>query len=340
MLSAGRSMPTPSGSRLSRRDFLAAMSAGVAAGCGRQAPFDRRAFTVPDRSAVGLFAAPGYAADLGDLIFRGFRELGVNVAQRRVFLKPNMVEYEPGTAINTHPAAVAGAIAACRRAGAAEVVVGEGPGHRRDIEYLLSSTGLYDRLRDEQVRFVDLNHDDVKMVPTKSWYTNLREVALPVSLLQSDFVITMPKLKTHHWAGMTCSMKNLFGVVPGAVYGWPKNLLHVRGIFESILDLTATIQPHLTIVDAITAMEGDGPIMGKPRPLGFIAIGSDLPAVDATCARVIGLDPAKVPYLRVASSYLGNIDERRIEQRGEPLQRYAARFELIPSLEQLRLPDR
>jgi uncharacterized protein (DUF362 family) len=218
-------------------------------------------------------------------------------------------------------------------------VVGEGPGHRRDIEYLLSSTGLYERLQEERVRFVDLNHDDVKVVPTKSWHTNLRELALPVSVLQSDFVITMPKLKTHHWAGMTCSMKNLFGVVPGAVYGWPKNLLHFRGLFESILDLTATIQPQLAIVDAVTAMEGDGPIMGKPRPLGFIAIGTDLPAVDATCARVIGLDPAKLPYLPPASRYLGNIDPRRIEQRGERVDRYATRIELIPSLEQLRLQD-
>jgi uncharacterized protein (DUF362 family) len=87
-------------------------------------------------------------------------------------------------------------------------------------------------------------------------------------------------------------------------------------------------------------MEGDGPIMGKPRPLGFIAIGSDLPAVDATCARVIGLDPARVPYLPQASRYLGNIDPRRIDQRGESPGRFATRFDLIPSLEHLRLPER
>ena len=53
----------------------------------------------------------------------------------------------------------------------------------------------------------------------------------------------MPKLKTHHWAGLTCSMKNLFGTVPGAVYGWPKNILHAHGIPNSIVDLVATIRP-------------------------------------------------------------------------------------------------
>jgi uncharacterized protein (DUF362 family) len=322
--------------RLSRRDFIAALSVPLlSVGCGRS--FDPRHFHLPESSAVGLFPASGYAVDFADLIFRGLRELGVSVTGRRVFLKPNMVEYEPGTAINTHPHVVAGAAIACQKAGASEVVVGEGPGHRRDIEYILTSTGLSDQLREQRIRFVDLNHDDVAIVPLQSWFTGLRELALPVTLLESDFVISMPKLKTHHWAGMTCSMKNLFGTVPGAVYGWPKNLLHVHGIPNSILDLTATIRPHLAIVDAVTAMEGDGPIMGRPRPLGFIAMGADLVAVDATCARVIGLDPEKLDYLKPAAQFLGVIDPLRIEQRGESPDRYATRFDVVPALESLRL---
>jgi uncharacterized protein (DUF362 family) len=121
-------------------------------------------------------------------------------------------------------------------------------------------------------------------------------------------------------------MKNFFGVVPGAVYGWPKNLLHLRGIEHSIVDLVATLRPALTIVDAVTAMEGDGPIMGHARPMGFIAVGRDLPAVDATLARIIGLEPRKMPYLGLAGQYLGNIGEDRIEQRGEGVARYRARF--------------
>ena len=322
--------------RLSRRDFIAALSVPLlAAGCTR--PFDPRRFHVPASSTVGLFPASNYDLDFADLIYRGFQELGVRLAGRRVFLKPNMVEYELGTAINTHPQVIAGAAIACQRAGASQVIVGEGPGHRRDIEYLLTSTGLSDLLREERIRFVDLNHDDVEIVPLKSWFTGLHEMALPVTLLESDFVISMPKLKTHHWAGITCSMKNLFGTVPGAVYGWPKNPLHVHGIPDSILDLTATIRPHLAIVDAVTAMEGDGPIMGRPRSLGFVAMGSDPVAVDATCARVIGLDPYKIDYLKPAGQFLGNLDASRIEHRGEPMARYATRFDVIPALESLRL---
>jgi uncharacterized protein (DUF362 family) len=321
---------------LSRREFVTALSVALlGSACGPS--FDPRRFHVPRASAVGLFPAGSYAVDFADLIFRGFQELDISLTGRRVFLKPNMVEYELDTAINTHPRVVAGAAIACRRAGASEVVVGEGPGHRRDMEYLLTSTGLSDQLREQRIRFVDLNHDDVAIVPLQSWFTGLKELALPVSLLDSDFVISLPKLKTHHWAGITCSMKNLFGTVPGAVYGWPKNPLHVHGISNSILDLTATIRPHFAIVDAVTGMEGDGPIMGRPRFLGFIAMGSDPVAVDATCARVIGLDPEKIDYLKPAAEFLGNIDARRIEQRGESPARYAARFDVVSDLEHLRL---
>jgi uncharacterized protein (DUF362 family) len=324
---------------LSRRTFLTLpAAAALAASCRRSGPpFVESDFVLPDRSAVGLFPAPTYAVDFADVILRGLNELGVNVAGRSVLLKPNIVEYEEAHAINTHPLVVAGAATAMLRAGASEVVVAEGPGHRRDIEYLLTSTGLFDYLRDTGVRFVDLNHDDVQEVPLRSWFTGLRSMSLPVSLLRADFVVSLPKLKTHHWAGMTCSMKNFFGVVPGAVYGWPKNLLHIRGIPASILDLVATVRPSLSIVDAVVGMEGDGPIMGQARPLGFIAMGRDLPAVDATCARVIGIDPAKVTYLDAAGHFLGNIDPTRIDQRGENPDRYRTSFALIDSMASIRL---
>lgn len=281
--------------------------------------------------------ATSYSKDLADVIYRGLDLLRADVKGRSVLLKPNLVEYEAGTIINTNPALIAGAAEAFLQYGAREVVVAEGPGHRRDIEYLLVATGLFDYLKDLRLRFVDLNHSDVQRVGLRSRYMKLDELALPVDVLQADVVVSMAKLKTHHWAGMTAGMKNLFGVVPGAVYGWPKNVLHFRGIEQAILDLNATIQPGLTIVDAIVAMEGDGPIMGKPRAVGFVAMGQDVVAVDATCARVIGLDPAKMNYLRVASDYLGHLAESRIDQVAESPARYRTRFEMLEQFRELQL---
>jgi uncharacterized protein (DUF362 family) len=132
-------------------------------------------------------------------------------------------------------------------------------------------------------------------------------------------------------------MKNLFGTVPGAVYGWPKNILHRHGIDNSIVDLNATIRPHFTIVDAVVAMEGDGPIMGRPRPLGCLVMGSDLVAVDATSARMIGLDPTQLPYLRDAGRFLGHVDARHIELRGETFARFATQFDVIDRFRSIRL---
>jgi uncharacterized protein (DUF362 family) len=325
------------GVRLSRRTFLAGLplAAAVVAAC--RPPYRKEDFVLPDRSPVALLPASGYDIDFADVIERGLALFDLPVRGRRVFLKPNLVEYEAGTVINTNPHVVAGAAEAFLRAGASEVVVGEGPGHRRDIEYLLTATGLSDVLADLRIRFVDLNHDDVVRVPLASRFTGLRELSLPAELLQSDIIVSMPKLKTHHWAGLTASMKNFFGVVPGAVYGWPKNLLHLKGIPNSIVDINATVRPHFTIVDGVTAMEGDGPIMGRPRALGMLAMGTDLVAVDATCARIIGLDPWKIPYLQEASAFLGNVHTDRIVSIGESPSRYETRFDVVEHLGTLRL---
>jgi uncharacterized protein (DUF362 family) len=321
----------------SRREFFGAVTMSLLAASCRRPPYDARQFQLPAVSPVGLFPAEDYTADFKEIIGRGLRELGIDVRGRRVFLKPNLVEYESQTAINTHPLVVAGAALAFRTAGAREVVVGEGPGHRRDMEYLVTQTGLFDQLRENRIRFIDLNHDDVRWVPLRSRFTGLEALALPVELLQADFIVSMPKLKTHHWAVMTAGMKNFFGAVPGAVYGWPKNILHFKGIDNSILDLNATIRPNLSIVDAVTAMEGDGPIMGRPRHVGFIGMGADVVAMDATCARVMGLDPSKIPYLGEAARFLGNIDAERIQHRGEPLSRYAATFDVLDHFKSIRL---
>ena len=310
---------------ISRRALLLAAPAAVLASACRR-PYRSADFVLPDRSVVGLFPAASYDVDLVDVISRGLQTLNVKVKGLRVLLKPNLVEYEAGTIINTHVNVVGAAAHAMLSAGAREVVVAEGPGHRRDLEYLLVSTGLYDHLKDLKLRFVDLNVDDVRSVRLRSQFTKLEDIQLPAQLLQADLVVTMPKLKTHHWAVMTASMKNLFGVVPGAVYGWPKNILHFHGIDNSIVDLTATVRPQLSIVDGIVGMEGDGPIMGTPRAVGVIAMGTDPVAVDATCARLIGLDPSRLDYLSSASAFLGNLDTRRIEQRGESLARYQSDF--------------
>jgi uncharacterized protein (DUF362 family) len=81
--------------------------------------------------------------------------------------------------------------------------------------------------------------------------------------------------------------------------------------------------------------------MGRPRAGGFIGMGPDVVAVDATCARVIGLDPGKIPHLCEAGRFLGNIDVKRIQHRGEALSKYETMFDIVEHFKIIRLrPNR
>jgi uncharacterized protein (DUF362 family) len=166
---------------------------------------------------------------------------------------------------------------------------------------------------------VDLNRDEVRKVPLQSPFTGLDCLWLPRTVLASDFIVSMPKVKTHHWAGITLSMKNLFGAVPGVAYGWPKNLLHCRGIDRSILDINAAVPAHFVIADGIVGMEGNGPLHGSPRNLGRIVLADDPVAADFICTRLMGLNPLAVNYLARAAEFLGNGSPQRIVHLGEML---------------------
>jgi uncharacterized protein (DUF362 family) len=326
-----------------RRTFLRAVLGGTVAashfGCRTaEAPrWDAAAFRPSARARVALLGARGYDGPLEATIAEGIRLTAVPVRGRRVVVKPNLVEYDPEGVINTHPAVVAATVVALRRLGAREVVVAEGPGHRRDTEYLLAASGLGATLRDVGARYVDVNLDAVRPVALRSRFTALGRLYLPATVLDADLLVSMPKLKTHHWAGVTLAMKNMFGIVPGAVYGWPKNVLHWQGIGNSILDINAALtMPRLAIVDGIVGMQGNGPIQGQARPAGVLAFGTDWVAVDATCTRVMGLVPERVGYLAQAGAFLGVADEGRIEQVGEPVGRFATPFDVIDAFASLR----
>lgn len=292
------------------------------------------------KSAVHIAPVTDYNADLADILARQYENFRAEVPLKgkRVVLKPNMVEYHRNKVINTNPNVVAAVIDLCLREGAAEVIVAEGPGHWRNVEYLVSASGLGDVLRTYKVPFVDLNHDEPIQRPNRGRFTKLEHIYLAQTIATADVVISLPKLKTHHWVGATLSLKNLFGTVPGICYGWPKNELHWRGIHNSIVDIASTRLPNLAIVDGIVGMEGDGPLNGTPVASGVIVMGSDLVAVDATCCRLMQLAPEKIDYLRMAAGLrLGWVPESRIEQRGEVIAARRRPFAVIKQFEELQV---
>lgn len=287
-------------------------------------------------SKVAIRRAANYEANLVDLLLETLQEFSLDVHAKRVLLKPNFVEPDPRGVINTHPAVVSAARECFLRLGAREVKVGEGPGHERDTEAIIESIRLRDYLGPLLGVFVDLNLDDVAPVALRTRASNLKEICFPKTVLNADFVVSMPKLKTHHWVGVTLSLKNMFGVIPGCCYGWPKNVLHWAGIGRAILDINATLRPDFAIVDGIVGMEGNGPIQGAAKPCGILVMGDDPVAVDASCARVMGLAPERVDYLKKAGTLLGHLGADKIVQLGEKIATVRAPFAVLDAFRRLK----
>jgi uncharacterized protein (DUF362 family) len=292
------------------------------------------------QSAVHIAPITDYNANLADVVQRQYADFRAKVPLKgkRVVLKPNLVEYHRDKVINTNPNVVAAAIELCRREEAAEVIVAEGPGHWRNVEYLVAASGLGDVLRHYNVPFVDLNHDEPVKRVNLGRLTKLEHLYLSRTVANADVLISLPKLKTHHWAVATLSLKNLFGTLPGICYGWPKNELHWRGIDNSIVDIALTRTPDLAIVDGIIGMEGDGPLNGTPVNTGVLVTGTDLVAVDATCCRLMQLDPARVAYLVMGSvKKLGHLAEAQIKQIGDTIAQHSQPFATVEHFQTFRL---
>ncbi|MEX0676099.1 MAG: DUF362 domain-containing protein [Pirellulales bacterium] len=312
----------------------AAALAGVAV-----VPFVRR--MTHDRASVFVARNQRYDGPLERTIRDGLVATGLDPAElrgRRVLLKPNLVEpIRSCPQMTTHPAVVVAAAEVFRGWGA-EVTVGEGPGHMRDTELALDESGLQDALDRVKLPFADLNYSELGWIKNAGRASSLAGFHFPRQVVEADLIVSMPKMKTHHWVGYTGALKNLYGVIPGIKYGWPKNVLHYAGIPESIFDINASLPRTVAIVDGIVAMEGDGPIMGSAKPMGLLVIGTNNTAVDATLGRIMGFEPTRIGYLQLAADRLGPIDESYIDQRGERWQNVASPFRIIdaPQLRGLR----
>jgi uncharacterized protein (DUF362 family) len=317
--------------QISRRELLTGAASAVLAGCGvEQRPMSP--------SLVSIVKQPAYDQSIYETMRRMLSAHLGDLRGKSILLKPNLVEFEPGSCINTHPMVVHAAFEAFRAMGAENVRIAEGPGHRRNTLDLADAAGYFQTVPKFEENFVDLNLDDVTRVKPVRQFSRIKKLYLPNSALGADLLVSVAKMKTHHWVGATLSMKNLFGTVPSGIYGWPKNVLHWAGIDESVADLHLAYTRHFAIVDGIIGMEGNGPIQGTAKPVGVLVAGKDPAAVDATCCRIMKIDPFQIQYLRlVASDPDARITVGNIRQIGESVESVATPFELIPEFRGIRL---
>ncbi len=323
--------PHSTGSRDLRINRRTLVVGGTAVAAGWLAwPTIRRALA--KEAPVFLARNQRYDGSLVRTIRDGLLATGFDpsaIKGRVVLLKPNLVEPDRAAPhMTTNPTIVVAAAEVFRGWGAS-VRVGEAPGHVRDTEMALVESGMQGALDTQKLEFADLNYEPAHWITNRGGASRLDGFYFPRSVVAADVVVSMPKLKTQHWVGMTAALKNLYGTLPGSKYGWPKNVLHHAGIPQTVVDINASLPRTITIVDAIDCMEGDGPILGSAKSLGVVAIGLCPAAVDATCARLMGLVPGRISYLKLADGLLGPLAEAKIPQRGEPWRALAQPFEVV-----------
>ncbi len=251
---------------------------------------------------VWIYSVSGYGEEVDEAVEALFaaspraRELGPHT---KALIKPNLLaKHVPDHAVTTHPAVVAACIRALQRRGVKRIVVADSPGGLYNsalMRGVYQVSGLADVCRELGAEV----YTDCKSGPRETEGKLVRRFELLEPVLEADFIVNVPKFKTHVMTGMSCAVKNLFGTVPGL----QKAEFHMRfpekePFGNMLVDLCETVRPSLTVVDGVLAMEGDGPAGGTPRPLGLILGGEDPYAIDLTVCGMMGLAPMAVPYLK------------------------------------------
>src|SRR5262249_43068555 len=144
--------------------------------CRPAARWESDAYRRAKDSRVAILQARGYDFSLKETILKGLELFRLDVRGKTVVLKPNLVDFEPNGVSMRHPRVIPAASESFRSLGARKVIGAEGPGHRRDNEYLLTASGLYAVLKEHDASYVDLNYDDVRPIKLRSSFTNLGQL--------------------------------------------------------------------------------------------------------------------------------------------------------------------
>jgi uncharacterized protein (DUF362 family)/NAD-dependent dihydropyrimidine dehydrogenase PreA subunit len=250
--------------------------------------------------------------------------------RQRVVLKVNLLRgAAPEKAVTTHPAVVAAVARAVRKAGATPILAdspGSGlPYNRRTLEKCYRRSGY---LPPTDEAGLELNYDVGSREVSFEEGAVARKFNVIAAALDADVVFNLCKLKTHSFTYLTGAVKNLFGVLPGFDKpGYHARMRTVDHFADMLLDVALFVKPALTIMEAVVAMEGNGPGLGEPRNAGLMLAGASPLAVDVAAGAITGLPPESHPVVRAAA------------RRGlEPVR--PEELEVVgPSLETLRIPD-
>ena len=242
----------------------------------------------------------------------------------KVLLKLNLLSASlgPERAVNTHPAVIRALVDIFMEDYGCEVYIGDSCGSLRtgSTDKAFRVTQIDKIAEDTGAVIVNFDKDEALDI-TNEKAVILKNFKIARTIKSVDVVVNVPKLKTHGLTRYTGAIKNMFGSIPAngkknVHLLAPKNKL----MAQALVDVFEMVQPHITVMDAVIGMEGNGPNAGDPRKVGLIIAGYDGVALDAVASTIIGFDPMKVPIIKYAHDRkLGTADMNEIDVSGEEI---------------------
>lgn len=276
-----------------------------------------------NKPTVAVVKCPDYeAGHLADALARCFELTGGRQAfpkpGSRVFVKVNLLSPDSPVekAIATHPMFSGEVLRALLDHGLRITVGDDFSSNPKDGSALAAYRAI---CQEAGVRLVNLKETGFAKIAVRGRVLSEVYIARPV--LEADALINLPKLKTHSFTAYTGAVKNLFGLIPrGLRCDYHRQFVRNEVFSQALVDIYSAVPPHLSLMDAITGMEGEGPSAGRPKHIGLILASRDAVALDAAAARIVGYDPLQVLTTRWGHERgLGVGDVRRLEVTGERL---------------------
>lgn len=229
--------------------------------------------------------------------------------QGLIIVKPNLTNSSPPP-VTTNVAAVEAVYQYCKARTKAEIAIGEGCGEGKTAD-VFAALGYTELAEKYGIRLLDLNEAETVLLENRN-ALQLKQFHIP-KIVREAFVISLPVLKDHSFTRTTIAMKNMFGIAPGRFYagGWNKSKLHSPSTHKSVVDVCLYKKPDLCIVDAAVALKGSH-LSGRRENLGRILAGFDPVAVDTIGTELLGHNPKRLEYLRLANDLLGSMDNIEI----------------------------
>jgi len=230
---------------------------------------------------------------------------------KKVLLKPNMLgAYPPELGITTHPIFLEAAIILFQEFGSI-IWVGDSANGIFPIDQVWERTGI---------REVCRRHNVIEKVFEKEGAILKDGIFIAKPVLEADFIVNLPRFKTHGLTVLTVATKNLYGCIPGLIKTrYHKSALNRLEFSKIVVRAAEIAKPGLNLVDGISAMDGNGPSAGRLIPMNVIICGTNHHAVDSVCAKLVGLDPNDIDTIEGAISLNLWNPESEIIIRGEDI---------------------